>query len=80
MAISVSASTAEVLSSRMRRRGCVSSDARDGDALALAARQADAALADDRVVALRQPVDELVRLRRAGRRARSSSSVASGRP
>ncbi len=37
--------------------------ARDRDPLPLAARERDAALADHRLVALRQPLDELVRLR-----------------
>ena len=41
--------------------------ARDADALALAARQALAAFADQRVVALRQAQDELVGMGRAGR-------------
>src|SRR6185369_6810152 len=36
------------------------------DALPLPAREPDAALADDRVVALRQPQDELLGIRRAG--------------
>ena len=54
--------------------------ARDRDALALAARQRDAALADRRVVALRQPADELVGERELGRRARPPRRVASGRP
>ena len=40
---------------------------RDRDALALAARERDPALADHRVVALRQLLDELVRLRRSRR-------------
>ena len=39
--------------------------ARDRDALALPARQLDAALADDRVVLLLEPVDELVGVRDA---------------
>jgi hypothetical protein len=39
----------------------------DGDALQLAAGEADAALADDRVVALRQGVDELRGLRPWGK-------------
>ena len=37
--------------------------ARDRDSLPLPARERDPALADHRVVALRQPLDELVRLR-----------------
>ena len=37
--------------------------ARDGDALALTARQLHAALADDRVVALLESIDELVAVR-----------------
>jgi hypothetical protein len=40
----------------------------DADALALAARQALAALADERVVAMRQAQDEVVRVGRARRR------------
>jgi hypothetical protein len=47
-------------------RGLVTS-ARDGDALALAARQAGAALAHDRVVAFRQLEDELVGAGELGR-------------
>jgi hypothetical protein len=42
-------------------------DAGDGDALALAARQLHAPLADLGVVAVREVRDELVGLRRAGR-------------
>ena len=60
------------LGRRVDRRGRVVEDqdarvdderARDRDALALAARERDPALADHGVVALRQPLDELVRLR-----------------
>ena len=60
------------LGRRVDRRGRVVEDqdprvdderARDRDALALPARERDPALADHRVVALRQPLDELVRLR-----------------
>ena len=51
-----------------------------GDALALAARQGEAPLADDGVVAVGQARDELVGLGRRGRRPATSSSVASGRP
>ena len=40
--------------------------ARDREPLALAARERDPALADHRVVAVRQPLDELVRLREPG--------------
>src|SRR5881398_2066004 len=40
--------------------------ARDRDALTLTAREPHPALADDGVVALRQPQDELLRVRRAG--------------
>ena len=73
---------------RVDRRGRVVEDedarvhgdrARDGDSLALAARERDSALADDRVVALRQLGDELVAPARAARRDSTSSSVASGR-
>ena len=42
--------------------------ARDRDALPLPARQLDAALADDRVVAVREPEDELLAVRDARRR------------
>ena len=42
---------------------------RDGDALALAAAEREAALADDGVVALGEGFDELVGLRGLGRRA-----------
>ena len=42
--------------------------ARDRDALPLAARQAHAALADDRVVALLERLDELVAVRDAADR------------
>jgi len=38
----------------------------DGEALLLAARQLDAPLADKRLVPLRQPVDELIRIGAAG--------------
>src|SRR3982751_4657639 len=40
---------------------------RDGEALPLAAGQFDTALADDRLVLLRQPLDELVCVRAARR-------------
>ncbi len=59
------------LGGRVDGGGCVVEDeharvdrerTRDRDPLALAARERDAALADDGVVALRQPLDELVRL------------------
>ncbi len=53
--------------------------ARDRDALALAARERDAALADHRVVALRQPLDELVRLRERAPPARPPRRVSVGR-
>ena len=52
----------------------------DGDALALAARQGVAALADDGVVALGQLPDELVGARRHARAASTSAMSASGRP
>jgi len=42
-------------------------DASDGDALALSAGQADAALAEEDVEALRQPVEKVRRVRRFGR-------------
>ena len=60
---SVVASTEAVASSRMRMRGSIDERARDRDPLPLAARERDAALADHRVVAVRQLLDELVRLR-----------------
>ena len=62
------------LGRRVDRRGRVVEDedsrideqrARDRDPLSLPARERDPALADDRVVAVRQLLDELVRLRRA---------------
>jgi hypothetical protein len=62
ISFSVSVSTAEVASSRIRMRGSISSARAMRDALALAARQALAALADQRVVAQRQAQDELVRV------------------
>jgi hypothetical protein len=62
---SVVASTDEVASSRIRMRGSARKRARDRDALALAARERQAALADARVVAVGQALDELVRLRAA---------------
>ena len=46
----------------------VQQGARDGDPLALAARQRVAALADHGVVAVRQPADEVVGVGRARRR------------
>ena len=57
----------------------------DGDALALAARELDAALADMRVIAapalrVGQPGDEVVRLGSFAAAAIISSSLASGRP
>ena len=64
------------LGRRVDRRGRVVEDqdarvdderARDRDALALAAGERDPALADHRVVAVRQRLDELVRLREARR-------------
>ena len=53
MAASVSLSTDEVASSSTRIGGSFRHGARDRDALALAARELLAALADDRVVAVR---------------------------
>jgi hypothetical protein len=53
--------------------------ARDGDALALAAAQRQAALADARVVAVGQALDEVVGLGAAAPRARSPPGVASAR-
>ena len=68
MSRSVTVSSAEVASSRMRMRGSLSSTRAMRDALLLAARQLVAALADDRVVALGQLDDPVVDRRRAGRR------------
>ena len=62
MLCSVEASTEEVASSRISTRGFGEQRARDRQALALAAGQRQAALADLRVVALRQARDELVGL------------------
>ncbi len=53
MASSVVASTAEVASSSTRIRGSVSDGPGQGDALALTAREREAPLADDGVVARR---------------------------
>ena len=60
---SVVASTDAVASSRIRIARVDDERARDRDALALPAGERDPALADHRVVALGQPLDELVRLR-----------------
>ena len=59
--------------------GVLQDGAGDGDALLLAAGELVAALADDRIVAVRQAGDVVVDGRRLRRRS-SSSSVASGRP
>ena len=64
---SIRASTDDVASSSSRMRGIGEQRARQRDALALTARQREALLADDRVVAVREPQDELVRLGRARR-------------
>ena len=66
-------------------RRVLQDDARDRDALALAARELDATLADVRLVAgtpvpVAQRHDEVVRVRLAGGRLRPPRSVASGRP
>ena len=61
------ASSDEVGSSRIRIGRVLQDRARDAQPLALAARQAAAGLGDLGVVALRQPRDELVRVRRARR-------------
>ena len=62
---SLSLSSDDVASSRTRMRGFGEDGAGDRDALALAARQLHAALADDRVVLLLEPLDELVGVRDA---------------
>ena len=80
MAASVSLSTAEVASSSTRIGGVAEDGAGDGEPLALAAGELLAALADDRVVAVGEGLDE----RRAASASvggpPTSSSVASGRP
>ena len=60
-------STDEVASSSSRIFGFESSAARERDALPLPAAEREALLADDGVVAVGQPQDELVRLGRARR-------------
>ena len=60
-------STDEVASSSSRIFGSESSAPRERDALALAAREREALLADHGVVAVGQPQDELVRFGRARR-------------
>ena len=57
---SFSASTADSASSKHQDRRIAQDGARDRDALALAARQLDTALADHRVVAVGQGRDEIV--------------------
>ena len=64
---SLFASSELVASSKTRIAGSRSDRARDRDALALAAREPHAGVADVGVVALRQPVDELVHVRGARR-------------
>ena len=66
-ACSVSASSALVGSSRIRIGAFFEQRPGDGEALALAARQRRAALAEHRVVALRQRGDEVVGVGGAGR-------------
>ena len=53
-------------SSRIRIRGLRQKRAGDGDALALATGQLDAALADDRLVAVAKALDELIAVGQAG--------------
>ena len=65
MSASLSLSRLEVASSRIRIRGIGEDGARDRHALALAARQLHAALADDGVVAVLERLDELVGVRDA---------------
>ena len=65
MRASVEASTEAVASSRISTRGSTSNARAIDEPLALAARERQAALADDRVVALGQRFDELVCLRPA---------------
>ena len=67
MRASVVASTLEVASSRIRMRGCGEQRARDRHPLALAARQGQAALADQRLVAVRAGPRRTRPARRAGR-------------
>ena len=54
-----------VASSRIEDRRVLQNRARDGDALALAARQLHAALADQRLITARQRLDELRRVRQS---------------
>ena len=61
---SVVASTEAVASSRIEDPGVDEERAGDRDSLTLSARERDAALADDGLVAVRQLEDELVCLRR----------------
>ena len=75
-----SASSALVASSSSSSGGVLQHRARDRDALALPAGQAHAALAQERLVALRQPRDEFIRQRQPWRHAMTSSSLADGRP
>ena len=63
---SVEASTEAVASSRISTRGFDQQRPGDRDPLALAAREGQPALADARLVAVRQVADELVRLGLAG--------------
>ena len=80
MRASVVASTDAVASSRIRTRGSASRARAIGDALPLAAREREAALADERVVAVGQRLDELVRLRLARGLDRRPRRVAPGSP
>ena len=64
---SVDASTDEVASSRIEDPRVGEDRAGDRDPLALAARERQAALADQRVVAVGERLDELVGLRELGR-------------
>ena len=74
------ASSAQVGSSRMRIGRVLEQRAGDREALALAARERRAALADERVVAVGQALDEVVRVGRPGRRLDLRRAWRSGRP
>ena len=76
---SVVASTESVASSRIRIARVGEDRAGDREPLALAAGERQAALADARVVAVGQALDELVRLCAPRRVDRSPLRVASGR-
>ena len=77
---SVSVSSALVASSRIEDRRVLEQRARDPHPLLLAARELQPALADGGGVALRQPDDEVVDLRRPRRRLHLLAASPPGRP